>query len=137
MRRAAIVALALAAGAAAACGSMTGDFRLSGTVDLSPSVADRAPRGDAMLFVVAENAGGVPVAVKRIVNPEFPARYRMLPQDLIVPAVPSREPLTVHAELNTHGAVGKPRPGDLWGDAPGVVLPGAHGVDVVLDRIRR
>ncbi len=134
MRR--LLAAALAAASLASCSRMTGDFRLSGSVSLSPRLRDRAPGIGAMLFIVAENPGGVPVAVKRIVNPAFPARYQMRPEDLIVPELPNREPLKVHAELNTHGAVGRPRPGDLWGDAPAVVRPGAGGVDIVLDRVR-
>jgi hypothetical protein len=89
-----------------------------------------------MLFVVAENEGGVPIAVKRIVNPAFPAAFAMGSEDLLVPAVRRREPLKIHAEMNTHGDVGRPRPGDLEGDAPGTALPGAGGVVVVLDRVR-
>jgi hypothetical protein len=89
-----------------------------------------------MLFVVAENAGGVPVAVHRIVNPQFPAAFKMGSADLLVPAVRRREPLKIHAEMNTHGDVGTPLPGDLEGDAPGTAFPGDGGVSVVLDRVR-
>jgi hypothetical protein len=134
MKRALV--LALLAGAASGCDLLTGDFRLSGSVDIAPKLRARAPTTNAMLFIVAENAGGVPVAVHRIVNPEFPAEFKMTPEDLLLPAVRGREPLKVHAEMNTHGDIGKPRPGDLEGDAPGVVQPGASGVAVVLDRIR-
>lgn len=131
MRRLAIVALAAAA--LSACELFAVDFALSGSVDVSPRLRDRAPKTNAVLYVVAENEGGVPVAVHRIVNPEFPARFKMGPQDLLVPAVRRREKLQLHAEMNTHGDVGKPRAGDLEGDAPGDVFPG-DSVSVVLDR---
>jgi hypothetical protein len=134
MRRALL--LALASGALAGCDLLTGDFSLSGTVDISPRLRDRAPKENAMLFIVAENEGGVPVAVRRIVNPEFPAAFAMSPEDLLVPAVRRREPLKIHAEMNTHGDIGRPRPGDLEGDAAGRVLPGARNVVIALERVR-
>ncbi|HXS99355.1 MAG TPA: hypothetical protein VN915_01635 [Elusimicrobiota bacterium] len=130
------LALALAAAALGGCNFLTGDFSLSGTVDIAPRLRERAPRVNAMLFVVAENEGGVPVAVRRIVNPEFPAPFEMSPDDLIVPRVRRRERLKVHVEMNTHGDVGRPQPGDLSGDAPGLTESGATGVQVVLDRVR-
>ena len=134
MRRA--LSLALAAAALGGCNLLTGDFALSGTVDVSPRLRERAPKTSAMLFVVAENEGGVPVAVRRIVNPEFPADFSMGTEDLLVPAVRRRERLKIHAEMNTHGDVGTPRPGDLTGERAGVVLPGEGGIKVVLDRLR-
>jgi hypothetical protein len=131
-----LAAIALAAAALAACELFATDFRLSGTVDVAPRLRERAPKENAMLFIVAENAGGVPVAVHRIVNPEFPADFRMGPADLLIPALRRRESLKVHAEMNTHGDVGTPKPGDLEGDAKGEIFPGMSGVSVVLDRQR-
>jgi hypothetical protein len=130
------LALALAAAAFGGCNLLTGDFSLSGSVDIAPRLRDRAPKTNAMLFVVAENEGGVPVAVRRIVNPEFPATFAMSSEDLLVPAVRRREPLKVHVEMNTHGDIGRPQSGDLIGDAPGLTEPGASGINVILDRVR-
>jgi len=130
------LALALAAAALAACDRLTGDFRLSGTVDVAAALRARAPKTNAMLFVVAENEGGVPVAVRRIVNPDFPAPFTMGSEDLLVPAVRRGEPLKLHAEMNTHGDVGRPRTGDLEGDLAGPVRSGAAGLSLVLDRVR-
>ena len=134
MRRALLAALAAAA--LSGCDLLTGDFKLSGTVDIAPRLRERAPTTNAMLFVVAENEGGVPVTVRRIVNPEFPAAFEMGPEDLLVPAVRRHERLKIHAEMNTHGDVGRPRAGDLEGDGAGLVLAGSGGVALVLDRVR-
>lgn len=128
--------LALAAAALGGCKLLAGDFSLSGTVDIAPPLRERAPTANAMLFVVAENEGGVPIAVRRIVNPEFPASFTMGPEDLLVPAVRRREALRIHAEMNTHDDIGRPRPGDLNGDAAGLSAPGASGIKVTLDRVR-
>lgn len=133
MRRALL--LAAAAAAAAGCGLLPSNFRLNGVVDVAPALRARVPRDNGMLFVVAKNRGGVPVAVLRIVNPDFPAEFHMDPADLIVPALGRGEPLTVTAEMNTHGDVGHPRPGDLLGRAPGVFRPGDDGVKILLDKV--
>jgi len=134
MRRALV--LLLAAAALAGCDLLSGDFRLSGTVDVAPRLRERAPKQSAMLFVVAQNAGGVPVAVVRIVNPDFPAAFEMRTADLLVPAVRRREPLTVRAMLNTHGDMRVAHPGDLLGTAPGAAAPGDGGISVILDHVR-
>jgi hypothetical protein len=134
MKRALV--LLLAAAALSGCDLLSGDFRLSGTVDVAPRLRDRAPKQSAMLFVVAQNAGGVPVAAVRIVNPDFPAAFEMGTADLLVPAVRRREPLTVRAMLNTRGDMGATHPGDLEGAAPSVVVPGDGGISVILDRVK-
>lgn len=134
MRRALV--LAVLAASLGACNLLTGEFRIAGTVDMAPELRDRTPKENLMLFIVAENQGGVPVAVHRIVNPVFPAAFALGPADLLIPAVRRLEPLRIHAEMNTHGDVGTPRPGDMEGDAPGEVHLGDAGVRVVLDRVR-
>ena len=131
-----LLVLAFAAAALGGCNLLTGDFQLSGTVDVAPGLLERTPKENVMLFIIAENAGGVPVAVHRIVNPEFPAPFKLGPSDLLVPALRRREPLTVHGQMNTHGDVGTPRPGDLEGAAAGTAYPGDAGVRLILDRVR-
>ena len=136
MARLAALAL-LAAGALSGCDLLTGDFRLSGSVQIAPGLKERAPKTNSMLFIIAKNAGGVPVAVHRVVNPEFPAPFRMGPEDLLVPAVRGQEELRVSAEMNAHGQVGKPRPGDLETRTPASARPGGGGIWLTLDRVVR
>lgn len=129
-------ALLLAALPLTACEILTPNFKLSGEVDIAPALAPRAARENAVLFVVARNDGGVPLAVHRIVNPSFPARFDMGPQDLLVPGIRRQENLHLSVELNTHGNLGQPRPGDLAGRLEGAVRPGARGVRLRLETIR-
>ena len=128
------LALALLAAFAGGCDWLTGDFRLSGVVEISPELAARAPKTNSVLFVIAQNAGGVPVAVHRIVNPEFPASFKMTAKDLLVPGIRRNEHLTVVARLNAHGILSAPKPGDLEGRSPEPAHPGGHGVKVRLDK---
>ncbi len=131
MKRAA--ALVLAAALLGGCEWLTGDFRLSGVVEIDPHLEARAPKTNSVLFVIAQNGGGVPLAVHRIVNPEFPAAFTMAPQDLLVPGIRRNETLTIVARLNAVGNLSAPKPGDLEGRSPERYHPGDHGVRVRLD----
>ena len=126
--------LALLAALAGGCEWLTGDFRLSGVVEITPALEARAPKTNSVLFIIAQNAGGVPVAVHRIVNPEFPAAFTMSPQDLLVPGIRNNEHLIIVARLNAHGILSAPKPGDLEGRSPDPAHPGDHGVRVRLDK---
>lgn len=127
-------ALALFAALLGGCDWLTGDFRLSGAVEISPLLEARTPKTNSVLFIIAQNAGGVPIAVHRIVNPEFPAPFSMSPQDLLVPGIRRNEPLTIVARLNAHGRLDAPKPGDLEGRSPAPAHPGDRGVKVRLER---
>lgn len=127
-----LAALALLAGS---CDWLTGDFRLSGSVDIAPALEARAPKTNSVLFVIAQNEGGVPVAVHRIVNPEFPAEFTMSSQDLLVPGIRRNERLTIVVRLNGHGMLDSPRPGDLEGRCPGQVRPGDRGVNINIKKV--
>jgi len=128
------LALTFLAALAGGCEWLTGDFQLSGVVEISPLLEARAPKTNSVLFVIAQNAGGVPVAVHRIVNPEFPASFTMAPQDLLVPGIRRNELLTIVARLNAHGTLSAAKPGDLEGRSPGPAHPGDRGVTVRLDK---
>lgn len=133
MRALAALAAALLLGG---CEILTPNFKLSGEVDISPALSARAPKTNAVLFVVARNEGGVPLAVHRIVNPDFPAPFSMGPQDLLVPGIRRQEPLHMSVEMNTHGNLGQPKPGDLAGKLAVPVRPGTRGVRLTVEAVR-
>lgn len=126
--------LVLVAALCGACDWLTGDFRLAGTIEISPALETRVPKTNSVLFIIAQNAGGVPVAVHRIVNPEFPAPFSMGPQDLLVPGIRRHEFLTLTVRLNAHGNLGAAHPGDLEGRGGGAAHPGDRGVRLRLDK---
>lgn len=86
------------------------------------------------MFIVAKNLGGVPLAVKRIVNPQFPVDYTLDADDLVVPGSRPRDPMRLEVEMNTRGNVGAPMRGDFVGAHPDPVTPGDRHVYVVVDR---
>jgi hypothetical protein len=87
-----------------------------------------------VLFIVVKNRGGVPVAVKRIVNPQFPVEFKVVSADLLVPGTAPDDALSVEVQMNTHGNAGKAVKGDLGGDYPDPVYAGSRGVHVVIDK---
>jgi hypothetical protein len=120
----------LALGLAAACAR---DFKISGTITVAAHLQAKVPRTNSVLFIVAKNAGGVPVAVRRVVNPQFPVSYELTAEDLIVPGSVPEGPLSLEVEMNTHGNAGAPVKGDLKGVHPDKVSAGERGVHVVID----
>lgn len=113
------------------------EFRLSGSVTLSSHLIPRAPKDRSVLFIIVKNKGGVPVALKRIVNPHFPVRFDFETSDLLVPELRQTSGLMVVSEMNTHGSVGQPKPGDLGGEHPDPVFPGQRNVHIVIDRLEK
>lgn len=110
-------------------------FKVSGTVSLSPTAVPPLP-ANTMLFVVARNDGGVPVAVKKVINPRFPYQYEITPSSLIMPDLLTRR-LSVEAHLNTHGSLGVPGRGDLKGEHGQPVQVRGGGADIKLFSIGR
>lgn len=129
MKRAAVLLLP-ALLALAACAR---DFRVTGTITLSAALQSKAPKDNAVLFVIAKNRGGVPLAVRRIVNPHFPVSFELDGRDLLVPSIKGQQ-LILEVQMNTHGHLGVPRPGDLFGVHPDQVGPTERHVHVEIDR---
>jgi hypothetical protein len=110
------------------------EFRLSGTVTLASAIQHRIPQTNAVMFIVVKNEGGVPMAMQRIVNPQFPVKFTMGQDDLIVPDVPSSTSLRLEVEMNSHGRLGAPVKGDFAGVLPNSTSPGERRLHVVVDR---
>lgn len=90
-------------------------FRVSGTVTVKETLLKDIPGANGMLFVIAKNDSGVPIAVRKIINPVFPASFEMTPSSLIMPDLLTRR-IYLEALLNTHGKLGKIRRGDMRGE---------------------
>lgn len=105
---------------------------ISGTIRLADQPAQPLPEG-AALFIMARTGSGPPLAVKRIVNPQFPVPYTLGTEDVMLPGRSFTGQVNLSAQVQASGRVGPLRPGDLTGDhARNPVAVGAKGVDVVL-----
>ena len=119
MRRAfAAAALALLAGC-----TWGRQAAVSGTVVVAPSLLARLQHPNTVLLVVARDPGGIPVALREIINPRFPCPFRIEAEDLILPDAWDG-PLTLTAQFLTRaGDEALPTP-DLEVAYPGAVRAG-------------
>jgi len=106
-------------------------FRVSGSVSVAPGLLRGLPGANSMLFVVARNESGVPVAVKKIINPVFPAKFEMNSSSLIMPDLLTRR-IYLEVLLNTHGQLGVVRKGDMKGSRQDRVNFISKGLEIKL-----
>ena len=78
---------------------------------------------------------GIPIAVKKFINPKLPMHYRMDAEDLVLPGENWKGPLTVKVYINSHGRIGQPVTGDLGGSYRSPVFPPETFVSVVIDEL--
>ncbi|HAH06226.1 MAG TPA: hypothetical protein DCM05_06815 [Elusimicrobia bacterium] len=131
-RALACLAAALFAGACVPS-SESAKLRVQGAITAAPHLQRKAEQSDFVLLIVAMNAGGVPVAVRRVLHPKLPLDYALTEEDLVLPG-PVRGPLTVKVHASTHGQAGITTHGDLGGAHPGPVDTEAREVNIVIDR---
>lgn len=115
-------------------GPLSNSFRLSGDITMSPKLRGRDPAPNTILFIVAANSAGIPVAVKKIINPKLPLSYRMDEEDLVLPGPGWKTPLNVKVYVNAHGRIGQPGPGDLGGSYRSLAHPPERFVSIVIDK---
>ncbi len=125
-------------GAAASAGTSDGSAgrgpSIAGRISVSPELASRIGAAHA-LFIIARRGPGPPFAVKRIVDPHLPLRYRLSAEDVMMAGTPFAGEVTMVARLSVAGGAGPPQAGDLEGEHPGKVRVGAQDADIVIDRV--
>lgn len=105
---------------------------ITGTIRLADGLS--VPDG-AVLFVIARRgAAGPPLAVKRIPNPSLPLEFSLGPGDRMIQSMPFAGPIQITARVDGDGNPMSRQPGDLQGEAPEAVDPGASGVVVEIDQ---
>ena len=111
------------------------DFTVKGEIRVKPELKDKAERPNAVLFVVARDRAGIPFAVRRFVNPQFPQSFELSREDFLFPGRTVSEPVRLEASLSVRGQTGVPGPGDLEGRYPVGVEAGDGPVPIVIDRV--
>ncbi len=106
-----------------------------GTIEIADALAARAPRGGVLFLIARGAAGGPPLAVKRIVNPEFPLDFELGPEDRMIQQMPFAGPLQLSARIDADGNATTRSPGDLQGAGSEPAQPGASGVRIVIDQV--
>jgi cytochrome c-type biogenesis protein CcmH len=121
-------------GMAAAPGPSTSSASpVSGTIDLSPELANSVGAGD-VLYVMAKK-DGTTLAVRRVDAPSFPYAFEVSEGHAMVAGMAFEGPVDIVARLSKTGDA-IPSAGDLEGTTGGVQVP-STGVAVTIDRTRQ
>jgi cytochrome c-type biogenesis protein CcmH len=107
---------------------------IHGTIRLAPELESKLPAGAVLFLIARAGAGGPPTAVKRIPSPRFPLDFELGPDDRMIQQMPFAGPLRLTARVDGDGNATTRTPGDITGEAPQAVEPGAEGVVIVLDQ---
>ena len=100
-----------------------------GTVETAPGFQSKAP---ALFLIARPEAGGMPVAVKRLPNPTFPVTFTLTPADSMAGGDFRHGDLTIIARLDADGSAGPRQPEDV--ETSTVLRDGApRQVHLVLD----
>ena len=113
---------------------MRAAFSVSGEVNLTGRLAKRVTAPNTVCYVVARNAGDVPVAIKRYVNPSFPLKFSITAKDMLL-ADSWRGPLSLEAQINNRGQVGQLQAGDMFAAKPKSVRFYASNVSLTVDKM--
>lgn len=111
------------------------EFKVSGIIRISPELRERAEKPNNVLYVVARTRSGIPVALQRIINPQFPQRFALSRQDVVFPGLAATEPVRLEAAVSSHGQPGAKQRGDLAGEYPNKVEAGEGPVPITIDRV--
>jgi cytochrome c-type biogenesis protein CcmH len=106
---------------------------ISGTITITPALSARLT-GSEMLFIMARQGGGPPLAVKRVSVLQFPMPYTLSQADQMVQGAPFAGEVSVIARIDRDGNAGPPQSGDMEGRAPTAMI-GDAGVDIVIDKV--
>jgi cytochrome c-type biogenesis protein CcmH len=119
----------------AGCGGSGNRTDITGTVTLDPQLAEQVSAEDAV-FIFARPAEGppMPLAAQRVQVQDLPFQFQLDDsQAMTDQTLSTAERVIVIARVAKSGQA-MPRPGDLEGRS-GVVAPGTHGLQIVIDRV--
>jgi len=107
-------------------------FLLSGTVTVANSMLKQAQAANNTCYIIVKNEADVPIAFKRVINPQFPLQFKITKADLLVGDITGK--VKVEVEINNHGNVGVLKEGDIFGAAQGAFEPSSGGILVSADK---
>lgn len=122
--------------AASALSAAAGSEAIEGTIEITPELAGTAPQG-GILFVIARPGGGrsgPPLAVLRIADPVFPLSFRIGPENVMIPSMQFKGPISLSARLDSDGNATTKGEDDLSSETEESLSPGATGVELTLSK---
>lgn len=128
-----ILALGFGAYAISTTNKVEEPFALSGKVEVAERLMKTATASNVSCSVVAKNEADVPIAIKRVINPQFPMDFSFDKNDLLIDSFDGNIKLEV--QINSHGNLGMLQAGDIFGEADGLYASGQKDIVVVADKM--
>ena len=108
-------------------------FNLAGKVEVAPRLLKSAQANNISCSIVVKNEADVPVAIKRIINPQFPLEFSMDKSDLLIEGYQGN--LKLEVQINSHGKLGVLQSGDIFSEQKNTYLSGQKDIVIVADKM--
>jgi hypothetical protein len=108
-------------------------FSLSGQVQVASRLIKNAQANNVACAVIAKNEADVPIAIKRIINPQFPVQFNLSKEDLLLDSYEGN--LKLEVQINSHGKLGVLERGDIFGAADGYFTSGQKDIVLYADKM--
>jgi hypothetical protein len=110
--------------------SSGGASSIRGTLRLASGAA--IPAGSVLFVIARSQAGGPPLAVKRLPAGPFPLDFEIGPPDAMIAGRPFAGPILLSARIDADGDPLTRGAGELAAALESPLEPGAHSVDLML-----
>jgi len=124
--------LAAGEGGAPAVVASTGQT-IRGTVEIADSLYGERPAHGVLFIIARSRPAGPPLAVLRVPSARFPYSFEIGQEHVMIPSLVFEGEIRLSARLDSDGNAMTKLPGDLVGEVPTPIGPGADGVALVLD----
>ncbi|MBI3089136.1 MAG: hypothetical protein HYY96_00595 [Candidatus Tectomicrobia bacterium] len=106
--------------------------KLGGEISVAPELRAQVRGSEVLYIIVRGEAGGPPLAVKRIDAPKLPLRFLFTGADAMLHTAALQGKVRVIARLDADGMAGPPQPGDMEGEVAASV--GEENLAIVISR---
>ncbi len=108
-------------------------FSLSGQVEVANRLLKNAQANNVSCAVIAKNEADVPIAIKRVINPQFPMQFNLSKDDLLLDSYKGNIKLEV--QINSHGKLGILERGDIFGSSEEYYTSGQKNIVLFADKM--
>ena len=108
-------------------------FNLAGKVEVAPRLLKSAQASNNSCSIIVKNEADVPVAIKRIINPQFPLEFSMDKSDLLIEGYQGN--LKLEVQINSHGKLGVLQSGDIFSEENKTYVSGQKDIVIVADKM--
>lgn len=87
---------------------------ISGTVEIKEEFIQDL-KTNSMLYITLHNDKGIIFAVKQVINPQFPLKFKITTKNILYPEIVTIK-CSIKAVLNYHGNLHERKVGDIYSD---------------------